>query len=161
MAIHREKTNLSDIFQFRRLIEPLIASLAAENALASEINDLERILHDHNLKINNVKAVMELDSSFHLALARASGNKIFLRIVEALNDIIAETREETLQFKERRIKSLEGHFAILKAIEEKEAKVARKAMDDHLKAVEKIIINKKSSPRKTKPERKRRGKSIK
>lgn len=161
MAIHREKTNLSDIFQFRRLIEPLIASLAAENASAKEIEDLESVLHDHKVNINNERAVKQLDSSFHLLLARASGNMIFLRIVDALNDILSETREETLQFEERRIKSFEGHSAILKAIKEKETRVARKAMANHLRDVEKIIINSNPSISKSRPERKVHVESIK
>ena len=86
---------------------------------------------------------------------------IFLRIVDALNEILSETREEALQFEERRIKSFKGHSAILKAIKEKEAKVARKAMADHLKDVEKIIISSNPSIIASRPERKVRIESTK
>jgi GntR family transcriptional repressor for pyruvate dehydrogenase complex len=142
-AIHNEKNKLSEIFQFRRMIEPQIAHLASENASASDIRKLEKILNDQKKEIKEGEKTKELDSAFHLMLARASNNKILLRIIQTLNEILGETREEILQTEERRQKSFNGHANILRAIKQKQTKSARNAMNDHLNDVEEIVINQK------------------
>jgi len=142
-AIHNEKNKLSEIFQFRRMIEPQIAHLASENASASDIKKLEKIINDQKKEVKKGEKTKELDNAFHLMLARASNNKILLRIIQTLNEILEETREEILQTEERRQKSFDGHANILRAIKQKQTKSARNAMNDHLNDVEKIVINQK------------------
>jgi GntR family transcriptional repressor for pyruvate dehydrogenase complex len=138
-AIQREKADLADIFEFRRVIEPTIAALAAENASPHEIDELATILECHRQSIDDVKAVKELDCRFHLALARASGNNILFRIVESVNTILEETRQEFLQTQNYRTVSLRGHFVILKAVRKRQSQTARKAMLEHLRTVEDAI----------------------
>lgn len=140
-AIHHEKKKLSEIFQFRRLIEPQIASLAARNASAQEIKELERIVQEQGRAVKDAKKSVELDNAFHLSLARASKNTILLRIVQALNDILGETRAEFLQKEPRRLKSLEGHSKIVETTRQRKKGLARKAMNEHLKKIEEMIID--------------------
>ena len=70
-AIYREKNTLSEVFQFRELLEPQIAGLAAHNATKKDIAALEDILERQKKELGNAVVSKKLDEEFHLALARA------------------------------------------------------------------------------------------
>lgn len=52
-AIFREKNSLSEIFQFRELLKPQIAGLAAQNATQKDISVLEDILNRQKKELGN------------------------------------------------------------------------------------------------------------
>ena len=60
-AIFREKNTLSEIFQFRELLEPQIVGLAARNATQKNISVLEDILEKQKLELGNTIESKELD----------------------------------------------------------------------------------------------------
>ncbi len=141
-AIGRERDKLSEIFEFRRLVEPHIAYLAAQNAVATDLAELEDLLQKQAEEVNDRGRTVELDQSFHLALARASKSTILLRIVETLNDILEETRAESLQGEARSLGSLQGHRTVLEAIKQRNSGLARRSMNDHLKDIERMVFKK-------------------
>ena len=49
-ALFGEKDDLIDIFYLRKIIEPEVAQIAAENATAEEIEELEKILREQEEK---------------------------------------------------------------------------------------------------------------
>ena len=149
-AIHIEKSKLYEIFQFRGLIEPEIASFAAKNALSQDIKDLDEILEKQRTEIKFLERAIEFDKLFHIMIARESGNSIFLTIVQALNDILGESRSEFFQNEKRSIKSLAGHFEILKHVKQRNPRLARKAMKDHLKSIEQIVLHQQKQMKKGK-----------
>lgn len=140
-AIHEEKYRISEIFQFRRMLEPQIAALAAENAGAEDLQELERILDIHERNETDVSDWIELDEAFHLAIARATRNSIVLSIVERINDIMAKSRGEISQSSARRQKSLKGHRNILEAIRKGDGDQAAKAMTEHLSIIEDLVVH--------------------
>ena len=145
-AIHREKIKLSEIFQFRRLIEPQIAGLAAENATEEHLAKLQRVYTEHESAINDISEAAAKDLAFHLTLAEASGNSVLQSVLKLLTDILRESREEYSQSESRRRLSLKGHSRILKAITRSNPKEAIRAMETHLKGIESIVIQKKDNP---------------
>jgi GntR family transcriptional repressor for pyruvate dehydrogenase complex len=140
-AIQLEKTRLREIFQFRRMIEPQIAYLAAENATSEEIDSMKAILFDQERQIETGENSKELDSAFHLILARASGNSILYKIVNILNDILEESREELYQSERRRNISFQAHLKIVEAIEKKDPGLAWQEMNHHLIGVESVVYS--------------------
>jgi GntR family transcriptional repressor for pyruvate dehydrogenase complex len=140
-AIQREKNKLSEIFQFRRLIEPQIAGLAAENASRRDISAMEEIVERQKNALRNIHTSMEMDQAFHLALARASHNGILLQIVELLTGILGQSRDAFSQSLARRQLSLDGHMKIIEAVRDADAERAREAMDNHLKIIEEVVIS--------------------
>ena len=139
-AVSRRKGKLKEIFQFRRLIEPEIASLAALNANPKDIKKFESLLERQMEKQGSQDEFMQLDNDFHLALARAAKNSIFLETVERINGILNECRHAVYQSEERCRESNRGHEKVLAAIKKGDARSARKAMGDHLKVIEEIIL---------------------
>lgn len=139
-AVSRRKGKLKEIFQFRRLIEPEIAYLAALNAASKDIKKFESILNRQREKQASQDEFMNLDNAFHLALARAAKNGILLETVERINGILNECRHAIYQSEERCRKSNRGHERVLAAIKKGDPGSARKAMWDHLKVIEEIVL---------------------
>jgi GntR family transcriptional repressor for pyruvate dehydrogenase complex len=140
-SLFGEKDDLIDIFYLRKIIEPEVAQIAAENATAEEIEELEKILAQQQVGMIGGQEV-HTDSAFHHLLARMAKNRVLERLMMALVDLLGETRDEYLQSEERRRGSAKGHRQILDAIRARNGKAARQAMLRHLADVEKIIFNK-------------------
>jgi GntR family transcriptional repressor for pyruvate dehydrogenase complex len=137
-TIQSEKIKLYEIFEFRRTIEPQICYLAAKNAKQEDVQTLKNILKSQKLQIEKGKSGIEADKKFHIALAKASRNSIFLKSIYILNNILDESRSEFLQTTERRKVSLESHEAILLAVEQHKPKLAWDLMVDHIIEIEKV-----------------------
>ena len=87
-AINQEKNTISEIFQFRELLEPQIAGLAAQNAAAEDLSILQDILQCQQKELDDNAASKDLDQDFHRALAKATGNSVLLQVVELLDHIL-------------------------------------------------------------------------
>jgi GntR family transcriptional repressor for pyruvate dehydrogenase complex len=142
-ALFLEKDSLMDIFTIRKFIEPQVAKLAAENATASEINELEEILEEQAKDLGNGLNLTKTDSEFHNLLTRIAKNRVLERLLFAILDLLAQTREKYLQVEGRAQKSLKGHREVLSAIKARNPVAARQAMRRHLEEIERILFNKK------------------
>ena len=69
----------------------------------------------------------------------AAHNRAIVRIVNALVDLLAQSREESLHTPGRPRRSHQDHRRILGAIRRRDEAGARRAMLDHLAAVEKLV----------------------
>jgi GntR family transcriptional repressor for pyruvate dehydrogenase complex len=143
VALIHEKGDIIDIFFLRKIIEPEIAQLASENRTAEDIAELEEILKEQEKEVSNGKNPVDTDSEFHHYLARMAKNRVLERLLLALVDLLAQTRERYLQTEERKQKSLHGHQVILTAIKNGNGPAARQAMRRHLEDVEGILVKKK------------------
>jgi len=140
-AIHREKNTLSEIFQFRELIEPQIAGLAAKNATSKDIRILEQLLDRQQSEPDNTILSKELDEKFHLAMANATGNSVLLQVVELFGHILMKSRHELSQSPLRSKISVNGHRKILKAIKAGDSRAANGLMAEHLNAIRENVIS--------------------
>ena len=140
-AIFREKNTLSEIFQFRELLEPQIAGLAARNATQKNISVLEDILEKQKQELGNTIESKELDEKFHLALAKATGNSVLFQVVELFGHILLKSRHEDSQSPYRNKLSIEGHNKILDAIKDADSRAANKLMAGHLDAIRELVLS--------------------
>ena len=141
-ALFHEKDDIIDIFALRKIVEPEIAGLAAENATPEAIARLEKILGEHENDLAEGRLPFKTDTDFHAALAKMSKNKVFERLLAALVGLLGKTREKYLQTEERKQKSLGGHREILAAVKSRRGAAAKQAMLRHLEAVEDTLYRK-------------------
>lgn len=142
-----EKSALADIFEMRKLIEPHIASMAAERATKRDIERMRRILEKQREEIHRGSTGVEEDAEFHFSIGRATQNQALEKLVSGLMDILSHSREESLQTPGRRMASLESHHKILSAIEAHDKEKARQAMLRHIEQVEQSVFSgKKKKP---------------
>jgi len=130
---------VGELFEARRLLEPAIAALAARRATREELAEMERILAEQASEVAHGRTGMSQDSALHAAIAAAAHNRAIVRIVNALVDLLAQSREESLHTPGRPKRSHQDHRRILDAIRRRDEARARKAMLEHLDAVAELV----------------------
>ena len=139
-TITEQRDFLKDIIEFRLLMEPKIASLAAARINKEQIDCLKVLVCDQHRAVIDGDDVERIDTFFHQRLAEFAGNRVIHQVMSAVRGIINETRSGWLQSKERRLSSVEGHLSIIKALESGDPDQAYDAMKNHLLDVEQHIL---------------------
>src|SRR3989475_2034886 len=143
-----EGQTLRDIFELRFLLEPPIAAMAARRATPQDIARLEATLKEQEQQIKLGRSGVEADMAFHAALAEATHNQALLRLGATLMEVLAPSRDTHLQTPERSHLSLLSHRRILEAIQTGSTTQARKAMEEHIVHVDRVLfgLNEESFP---------------
>ncbi len=139
-VIHAEKDRLRDILEFRLLLEPQVAYLAAKNITLEELDRLKIIVCDQERKILAGETDSDLDQAFHEQIIQASKNKVVQEVFNTINEILNESRSEFLQSGSRRKASVVGHLKIIDALESRDPDMAYQAMKEHILRVEKTVF---------------------
>ena len=139
-ALLQQREFVSELLELRGMIEPTLAARAAMHADAEDLAHLEDILRRQKEKVDGGELAIEEDSEFHYSIARASNNKVVLRVVDVFMDLLRESRKQSLQVEGRLQKSLVSHQQILGAIARHDAAAAEKAMRRHIQEIEAIVM---------------------
>ncbi len=123
-----------DLTEARPHIEVPAAGLAAERRSDEELGTLRHIVAAMSTEADP-ESWVALDSSFHAAIARASGNKVFASVVADIRGALAHQSETLNMVADRQHASDLEHQEILAAIEAGSAEAASAAMAHHLRAV--------------------------
>jgi GntR family transcriptional regulator, transcriptional repressor for pyruvate dehydrogenase complex len=140
-ALKRRKEMVSELLDFRKMLEPPLAARAATHASADEILEMEEILQRQDAKQSQGEPAVAEDAEFHYSVALASDNSVVLKVLDIIMDLLRDTRERSLQVEGRAQKSLAGHRRILAAIKRHDAEGAKSAMRRHIEDVEEIVLD--------------------
>jgi GntR family transcriptional regulator, transcriptional repressor for pyruvate dehydrogenase complex len=140
LVVAQERGAIGELFEARRLLEPHVAALAATRATPDEIQEMARILEEQATEIARGGTGVTQDAEFHAAIGAAAHNRAITRIAGALVDLLAQSREASMNTHERRERSHRDHRRILDAIARGDEASARQAMLDHLVAVEALAV---------------------
>lgn len=129
--------SVAKVLEVRCGVETSTAALAAQNRSEEQVEDLRSFCTQMEQAVGDPKAFAELDYKFHLTIAEATGNPLYVYIVKPLRDIIKHsiTAGRLVQSSEReQNRILQDHRAIQRAITQGDAIAASKAMQDHFAA---------------------------
>jgi GntR family transcriptional repressor for pyruvate dehydrogenase complex len=140
-ALKHKQALVSELLDFRKMLEPSLAARAATHASSEEISEMEEILQRQEVKLLRDETTIAEDAEFHYAIALASGNSVVLKVLDVLMDLLRDTRERSLQVDGRPKKSLAGHRRILAAIKRQDGEAAKAAMRRHIEDVEEIVLD--------------------
>ena len=130
------ESQLRNIFEVRHLLEPQLAALAAERATDEDVKRISSILVEQQRQIMEGETGVDADTEFHFALATATHNSALVKMVSAVEDVLRQSRDQTLQQPGRSERSLESHRQILEMVRTRDRLGARSAMEHHLTVVE-------------------------
>ena len=139
-VIFSEKDSQIELFEMRRLIEPQLAYLAAERATQEEIAMMEQALVLQEEAIARGETGTDVDKSFHYLMAKATKNKVLLRLTDSMRDLLAESRDKYLQVEGRPGKSISRHRQVLDAIKAGDGELAARIMLEHVVDIEKCLF---------------------
>ena len=128
-----------DVFEMRLLLEPHVASLAAQRATDADIERLRRILKEQGTDIETGGTGVAYDTAFHFAIANTTNNSALVAVTHAISDILSQSREDSLMSPERSQKSLRSHLQILAAIESGDPEATQTAMHEHIAQIDREV----------------------
>src|ERR1700681_1715420 len=134
------RRRLPDVLEAREALEVKLAELAATHRGEADMAAMRVALSMMEREIMAGGLGTEGDAAFHHAIALAARNQVLLHLIDAMADVIQESRVESLSEPGRPPRSLEAHRRILAAIESQSTSLAAEAMRFHLRVVADVSL---------------------
>lgn len=141
LMLLQSRTQMRELWEVRRVIEPATAEFAASRATDEELDELGSILEAQGRKVQAGATALEEDQAFHYAIAEAARNTVMLRTLDTLVDLLRQSRERSPQRRDRPASSLAGHRRILAALRRRDPEGARTEMLRHLQDIEERVFS--------------------
>lgn len=134
-AVDSEGHLFDEVMEYRRILEPAVAELAALRRTPEQLDRLKIIACDQQRRILIDGDDGELDAQFHLCLAECSGNRLLINTVALLNEQYTGGRTADLRDASWHQFSVASHLRIIDALERQSAEDCRKAVEEHLDTI--------------------------
>jgi GntR family transcriptional repressor for pyruvate dehydrogenase complex len=134
------RRRLPDVLEAREALEVKLAELAAANWVKADLKAMNTALAHMQAEIDAGGLGTDGDAAFHHAIALASRNEIILHLIDAMAEVIQESRIESLSEPGRPPRSLDAHRRILAAIEARNTELAAEEMRLHLRVVADVSL---------------------
>ncbi|NLT95297.1 MAG: FadR family transcriptional regulator [Clostridia bacterium] len=142
--VNIDDDTVRDLFELRKLLETQNAVWACQRAENSVIDNLSEIVEQTLNSLNDTKDDLVIlarqDSEFHTKLAEATGNKVIVRVMHDLLDLLNDVRCQTLSIPDRPLKSLNEHKEIVEALKSRSVDLVKEKMLVHLNNVEAELL---------------------
>lgn len=140
--MHLSREEFFDMMVFRQTVEFKCMELAVLNAMPEDIVELEQALMRMLSNKDDYKKYSQADFDFHLAIARASQNKVFYNVMKSIKDSYYYYLEELNRALGITLESVEAHIKVFMAIKNKDSSTAvavlNEAMSNNSAAIEKL-----------------------
>lgn len=134
------RRRLPDVLEAREALEVKLAELAAARRVNDDVVAMKAAISKMDREIQAGGLGTEGDAEFHHAIALAARNEVLLHLVDAMAEVIHESRVESLSEPGRPPRSLHAHREILAGIEARSAGQAAEAMRQHLREVADVSL---------------------
>lgn len=139
MVLITENKSLRDILELRMGIEGEAAYLAALRRTPEHVAKLQQAIRDLDDAFEQRGVAIQEDYQFHYAVAEATGNPVFVKVMASLVDLFLQSFRETTRYfyydPNRAVLNRQEHSRIMNAIMEQRPDDARAAMIDHLRQI--------------------------
>jgi len=138
------ETNPAEVMRTRLLIEPIIAREAALNATSSDLDAMRRCI-ERTHRAETWRQYETADNELHRRIAEATHNRVLLGLFDGLNSVRRAVVWGRLRANTTRPPadhhSFAEHDRVTGAIAERDLAEAGRAMHDHLRSVERKLID--------------------
>ncbi len=139
LLLQMRKTTLRDLVEARIGLECLIAFLAAGHATDAEVGALQAAIAPMRHPGSTEEQYVQADLTFHLRLAEASHNAVYVVLVDAVRELLLESIRATYHLDGHTERRLRDHTQILAAVRARDPHAAHAAMRDHLHSTEAML----------------------
>jgi DNA-binding FadR family transcriptional regulator len=126
-----------ELAEFRSIMEPEIAALAAERATTDDLSKLQDSIKRHE-NAKDLLGRIDADLAFHQVIFDAAGNRACSRILAIIHKSIWKTISVTTQFVDSQ-KAVARHKAIYAAIHDRDSTEARRLMHLHIQTSRQLL----------------------
>lgn len=133
-VVEMDAESTAELMETRFHLEKVVARLAAQRATPDQAAELDLLIAQMTAaaKQGDLARFNRADFSFHLTLARISGNRIMARIVETIRDMTYRFLRSFSQSEGAMERAIRYHRAIAKAVAENDPRAAENQMRLHL-----------------------------
>ena len=131
----------TDLAEFRRILEPGLARLAAMRRTDKDLNAMEQCINDVEESIKNGRPDQTKAIGFHCLIANACYNRFISSLMEALVKVFQQVLAKTPDLKTA-TKDLKYNKLFLKCIRERDGEKAEIVMADHFDTLDEMIRKK-------------------
>jgi GntR family transcriptional repressor for pyruvate dehydrogenase complex len=136
VVVAGEDVDRAQLFEVRRLLESEAAALAATRRTIDQLNLMYETTEDMEIELDSAERFIAADIRYHLVIAEATGNRLLLRLMQAIRDSLTEMFGTVFKFPGGPERSVAQHRLINEAIEAQDAERARRLMTEHILRVE-------------------------
>ncbi len=131
---------VEELFQVREIIESQAVIWCTENANEQDLRLLQHIVRKgKEVGDGDESKLALLDAEFHLKIVEAAGNRVLMRLMINLLDLLGENRARVLMVPGRQRLSVLEHETIFEAINQRDPELAHQRMLNHLVNVREAI----------------------
>ncbi len=135
--------SIFDLMEIRKILEIWAAHSAAIKATDEEIDEIKKYVEEMRNAKNYATIGYIADANFHSAISKATHNVLLIHIMnniyEWIEKISFEVRSRMYKDNDSHIDLFEQHEVIYKAIKNRDAMGAEKAMQAHMEYVEREL----------------------
>ena len=135
----RPHVDYDKVNEVRRLLEIEIAGLAAQRRTPEDLDKLQAIVLDMNVMKNDRDSFAQMDVMFHVALAEATYNELFVIMLESLSDVMLEVRLIGFDVPDAPQNAIDYHYRIYEQVRDGNIQASREAMAEHLRHSEQVF----------------------
>ncbi len=137
-----EDPNFKSLVETRILLELKTARLAALRRTADDLISMRTYLDAYNVKVKNGEDAVQEDLLFHLAIAKASGNRTMNRLMLIITPgILTNFEKYHVCDVDQAFKGMQEHEDIYSAIEQQNPRLAKEKMKVHFKMLYQYCYN--------------------
>lgn len=140
LMLRLDRVPLAELLESRAELECSIARFAAQRATAEELDEMSTSIDEMNAGAPSLESFRRNNYRFHLAVAKASRNRVSLLLTEVLRDLVDQSLELLHVDDVVWSRVIEHHGKIFEAIRSREADAAEKAMRAHLALLEEDLV---------------------
>lgn len=130
--IQLEDSAILELMEARRILDPAIAGESAMRAAPSDLMKILRVITATEGHLSLPRDRAQADFDFHLALAEATHNFVFVNITRMNFDLIFATHERIYNLLDDKDAFLNEHREMYDAILDRDAERAREAASRHI-----------------------------
>ena len=133
-----QQSDLGEFTEVRIALETRSAALAAVHHEEEDLARLQSILTEMDTSLDSPERFTALDIDFHITVAKASGNRLLLHLIESVRRSIETLMREGLARRRNRQQLqavCEYHRAVFETIASGDPEAARQAMSDHFDTI--------------------------
>ncbi len=125
------RDDVAQVYHLLALIESDAAAQVAGSASAAQRDELARLHERLEKQVRQRDPFFATNEAFHMALLEFAGNRWATQAVTDLRKVMKLNRHHSLFKRGRMADSLSEHRALMRAIEARDAELARERMREH------------------------------
>lgn len=130
-----ERAAVSDLLEARETLDDAILPLACQRATEADMKEIDAAYERMKEERDISPVLLGAGDLFHLTVAKAAHNAVFVSVYSANLEIFSKIRAATLQLPGRRKEMIHEHMDIYLAIKARDELAARLAAKIHLRNI--------------------------